>query len=202
MTGTIKFYNFEKGFGFIFCESTKEDVYFHINDWKNPSVPGGNDDVEFEIGKSQNGKSKAVNITLLKTGNDKRQENYAKNDDRVICPGCQKKIVPRLIICEGSVRRSVCPYCATEINKFSACFIATAVYEDYNHPQVIVLRSFRDKYLLTNQLGKKFVEKYYKYSPVFANYVKGKKILAYPIKKILDGFVYILNTLHGKLAQK
>ena len=43
------------------------------------------------------------------------------------------------------------------------CFIATAVYEDYNHPQVMVLRTFRDKYLLTNNLGTQFVNLYYKY---------------------------------------
>jgi hypothetical protein len=66
-----------------------------------------------------------------------------------------------------------------EVKKFykGFCFIATAVYEDYNHPQVMVLREFRDKYLLTNKLGTKFVNVYYKYSPVFADYVKGKKYL-------------------------
>lgn len=193
MKGTIKFYNSEKGFGFIFCEDTKEDVYFHINDWKNASVPNGNDDVEFELGKSQNGKSKALNITLLKSANDKRQENFSKNDDRVICPGCNKKIVPRITTFKGTPMHSFCPYCGVEVKKFykGFCFIATAVYEDYNHPQVMVLREFRDKYLLTNKLGTKFVNVYYKYSPVFADYVKGKKIFAYPIRKLLDGFVFL-----------
>ncbi len=190
--GTIKFYNSEKGFGFIFCEDNKEDVYFHINDWKNGSVPNGNDDVEFELSTSQNGKSKAINISLLKSANDKRQESYSRNDDRVICHGCGKRIVPRIITFKGSPTKSICPYCAAEIKKFSACFIATAVYEDYNHPQVMKLREFRDNHLLTNKLGIKFVNVYYKYSPKFADYVKGKKILAYPIKKLLDGFIYII----------
>lgn len=197
--GTIKFYNSEKGFGFIFCEDNKEDVYFHINDWKNASVPNGNDDVEFDLGKSQNGKSKAINITLLKSANDKRQENSSKNDDRVICPDCDKKIVPRVITDRGTPMRSICPYCATEIVKFyKGCFIATAVYEDYNHPEVMKLREFRDNYLLTNEAGKKFVRVYYKYSPKFADYVKGKKLLAYSIKKLLDGFIFILNKFKQK----
>lgn len=198
MRGTIKFYNTEKGFGFIFCEESKEDVYFHINDWKNGSVPNGNDDVEFELSKSQNGKSKATNVTLLKSANDKKQENYSKNDDREICPSCRKKIVPRLITYQGSIQRSVCPYCATEIKRFSNCFIATAVYEDYNHPKVKVLRTFRDDYLLTNELGTKFVEAYYKYSPKFADYIKGKKLFTYPIKMVLDGFVYILKRINKR----
>jgi hypothetical protein len=148
--------------------------------------------VEFELSKSQNNKPKAINITLIKSVNDKRQENYSKNDDRVVCPGCGKRIVPRIITFKGSPTNSICPYCATEIKKFNACFIATAVYEDYNHPQVKKLRDFRDNHLLTNDLGKEFVNFYYKYSPKFADYVKDKKILAYSIKKLLDCFIYLI----------
>ena len=198
MKGTIKFYNSEKGFGFIFCEDTIEDVYFHINDWKNASVPNGNDDVEFELGKSQNGKSKAINITLLKSANDKRQENFSKNDDRVICPGCGKKIVPRLVVYQGSPQKSLCPYCACVIKSFTRCFIATAVYGDCNHPKVITLRKFRDEHLLTNDYGIKFVEFYYKNSPKFADYIKDKKVLSYPIRKVLDMFSYLLEKLSSK----
>lgn len=40
--------------------------------------------------------------------------------------------------------RVICPGYATEIVKFyKGCFIATAVYEDYNHPEVMKLREFR-----------------------------------------------------------
>lgn len=191
MKGTVKFYNSEKGFGFIFCED-QTDVFFHINDWKNGSAPALDDDVEFEVIKEKQGKTKAVNIILFKSASDKKQAKFARSDDRIVCHGCGKRIVPRMITYRGTPEKSVCPYCAVEIQKFtSGCFIATAVYEDYNHPQVIVLRKFRDSYLLTNDLGKKFVTFYYKYSPGFANYVKGKKILSYPIKKLLDCFIYL-----------
>lgn len=191
MHGTIKFYNNEKGFGFIFTDEVVDDVYFHVNDWKNASVPCGNDDVEFELSKSQNGKSKAINIILSKSSSDKRQENFAKNDDRVICLGCNKKIVPRIITHYGKPINSLCPYCGTEVKKFSACFIATAVYEDYNHPNVIILRNFRDNYLLTNSIGSKFVQFYYRYSPKIANYIKDKKIFLYPIKRFLDLLIFL-----------
>jgi hypothetical protein len=51
------------------------------------------------------------------------------------------------------------------------CFIATAVYRDYDHRKVQLLREFRDQYLLTNSLGRMFVDMYYRYSPNVAKFV-------------------------------
>ncbi len=42
-----------------------------------------------------------------------------------------------------------------------ACFVATAVYGDINHPQVCALRRIRDKVLRRNVLGRAFVNFYY-----------------------------------------
>ncbi|UXC30533.1 cold shock domain-containing protein [Aliarcobacter butzleri] len=190
--GTVKFYNNEKGYGFIFCEVKKSDIYFYISDWNNPSVPTGNDDVIFDIHTSSNGKQKATNIILSKSANDKKRETFSKNDDRIKCPSCGKKIAPRIVTYAGKPTHSLCPYCASTVRDYrSGCFIATAVYKDYEHPQVKILRTFRDKYLLTNKVGKIFVKYYYKYSPSFANYVKDKPLLSIPIKKVLDFSIYI-----------
>lgn len=197
--GMVKFYSEEKGYGFIYHKYRQEDIFFHINDWKNPSVPCANDDVEFEIAEAtKQGKEKAINIILVKSSKEKKEENFAKNDDRVICPGCGKKIVPRLVVYQGSPQKSLCPYCACVIKSFTRCFIATAVYGDCNHPKVITLRKFRDEHLLTNDYGIKFVEFYYKNSPKFADYIKDKKVLSYPIRKVLDIFSYMLEKLSSK----
>lgn len=190
--GTIKFYNKEKGFGFIFINESTSDIYFHINDWKNPSIPCGNDDVEFELSNSNNGKAKAVNIKLIKSADAKNQEKYEKNDDRIICPECGKKIIPRITTYKGTPMHSLCPYCGAKVKQFyKGCFIATAVYKDYDHPQVVTLREFRDKHLLTNGIGSLFVKYYYKYSPRFANFIYNKKYWTTPIKVILDFFISI-----------
>jgi tetratricopeptide (TPR) repeat protein len=50
----------------------------------------------------------------------------------------------------------------------SACFIATATLGDYNHPDVRILRSFRDEILQPSSLGQLFVKWYYRYSPRLA----------------------------------
>jgi hypothetical protein len=51
------------------------------------------------------------------------------------------------------------------------CFIATAAYGSYMEPHVKTLRDFRDRVLLTNNVGWSFVKLYYTYSPSVANFI-------------------------------
>jgi hypothetical protein len=51
------------------------------------------------------------------------------------------------------------------------CFIATAAYGYYSAPQVQALRIFRDQFLLTNGIGRAFVEWYYTYGPSAATWL-------------------------------
>ncbi len=74
----------------------------------------------------------------------------------------------------------------------SACFIATAVYGSSEADEVIILRSFRDNFLLGNLIGKAFVNLYYKWSPHTINYIKKHNLIAALLKMILNRIVRII----------
>lgn len=74
-----------------------------------------------------------------------------------------------------------------------ACFIATAVYGDYDQENVRILREFRDKRLLTTFSGRLFVKTYYFCSPPIANFLRKHQRLAIPVRKALDNLVERIN---------
>ncbi len=72
------------------------------------------------------------------------------------------------------------------------CFIATAAYGSYLEPHVIILRAFRDRYLLTNPLGKAFVSFYYHYSPPIADYISRHDLLRSVARWMLTPVIFII----------
>lgn len=72
------------------------------------------------------------------------------------------------------------------------CYIATMAYGDYDHPQVLELRKFRDEFLDKFYLGKQFIKFYYKYSPKLVEKLKNKESINTAIRKALDQFVEII----------
>jgi hypothetical protein len=72
------------------------------------------------------------------------------------------------------------------------CFIATAAYGSDMAEEVLVLRQFRDQYLLKYSAGQKFVEMYYRYSPPLANYISKYDSLRAVIRWIIFVLVAVI----------
>ncbi len=77
------------------------------------------------------------------------------------------------------------------------CFIATAAYGSALHPQVTILREFRDKYLLTNAPGRVFVACYYSLSPPLANFIARHEALRILSRFMLTPIVMTVGYLPG-----
>lgn len=85
----------------------------------------------------------------------------------------------------------------------ASCFIATAAYGTPAAEEVVVLREFRDKHLLSSSAGRRFVDVYYTYSPAIAAYIAKREALkamvrmglgpvAYAVKHPLDAWVNLV----------
>lgn len=75
----------------------------------------------------------------------------------------------------------------------NGCYIATAIYNSYNCPEVWTLRRFRDNILLECLFGKIFVRIYYFISPTVVKYLGETKIFNITFKFVLNKLVLYLN---------
>ncbi|MBW2143254.1 MAG: hypothetical protein JRG75_02500, partial [Deltaproteobacteria bacterium] len=83
------------------------------------------------------------------------------------------------------------------------CFIATAAFGSPFETHVVILRQFRDAYLLPSGLGHVFVKCYYRYSPPIADFIAKHDSLRYTVRIALMplvGACYVL--LHTSLEHK
>lgn len=72
------------------------------------------------------------------------------------------------------------------------CFIATAAYGSYLDPHVMVLRTFRDRYLSTNVPGRFFVQLYYRHSPPLADYISRHEGIRMIVRWGLTPIIYAI----------
>lgn len=64
MTGTVKWYNSQKGYGFIAPENGSKDVFVHVSAVERSGIGTLNEGqrVSFDVERGQQGKSSAVNL--------------------------------------------------------------------------------------------------------------------------------------------
>ncbi|MBI4691005.1 MAG: right-handed parallel beta-helix repeat-containing protein [Nitrospirae bacterium] len=70
------------------------------------------------------------------------------------------------------------------------CFIATAAYGSGMEPEVMLLRKFRDRFLLTNTVGRVFVSGYYTLSPPIASFIRDHEAIKPVIRCALIPFIW------------
>ena len=75
------------------------------------------------------------------------------------------------------------------ISTATGCYIATMAYGDYDHPQVMELRKFRDEFLRKTLFGRYFIRIYYKYSPLLVVKLKDKPKINALIRRCLDQLI-------------
>jgi ribosomal protein L7/L12 len=67
----------------------------------------------------------------------------------------------------------------------SACFIATACYGSYDHPDVLTLRRWRDNHLQHTAPGRLFIDLYYRISPAIAHYLGRRSRLSDIVRRCI-----------------
>lgn len=72
------------------------------------------------------------------------------------------------------------------------CFIATAAYGSPLDPHLDSLRGFRDRFLLTNAVGRHLVSFYYRYSPPIANFIADRDWLRALVRAILTPIIFAI----------
>lgn len=75
------------------------------------------------------------------------------------------------------------------------CYIATAVYGDYDAAEVLVLRTFRDNVLKKTFAGRTFIKVYYAISPTFSKKLRHHSFINKIVKNLLDRWVHYLEKL-------
>ncbi len=66
------------------------------------------------------------------------------------------------------------------------CFVATAAYGQEDHPTVVLLREFRDRFLQKCYLGRCFIDTYYKVGPSLADLIRNRPWACFSVRVLLS----------------
>ncbi|MEW6346263.1 MAG: cold shock domain-containing protein [Paraburkholderia sp.] len=194
MRGTVKWFSQEKGFGFVVGQDNI-DYFVGVRDVSGTTLPENGDTVEFEITHGNRG-PRATKVTIIQRTATPAQTRHS-NDDRAICATCQKKMVPRMITYRGEPKKSVCPFCGATYKDFGWCFIATAVFGDYEAPEVLALRAFRDRVLSRSKVGRASISLYYQVSPPIADFLRTRPRSATAMRFVLLALIRVAKHCKG-----
>ncbi|RGH49656.1 hypothetical protein DW894_04500 [Ruminococcus sp. AM41-10BH] len=111
-------------------------------------------------------------------------DNFSGED--YICRNYNSSVFDNLV---DGIKKEMDEKEKTQEKSKEGCYIATAVYGDYDAPEVMVLRKFRDDILKKSLAGRLFIKIYYALSPKMAEKLKNHMFINKKVKMILDQIV-------------
>lgn len=115
MQGRVKTYSEAKRQGFITGDNAT-DYFFNINEVQGIELPHEGDRVCFL--PAANDKGPLATAVVIK----ERNPVYVQQgmDNKMTCPHCHERMVPKVIFEKGNAVRSVCSGCGGQIKDFDA----------------------------------------------------------------------------------
>lgn len=80
--------------------------------------------------------------------------------------------------------------CCVIESAFGGCYVATAAHGDFDAPEVVALRRYRDQRLLVRPLGRWFSAAYYRLGPYPAALIQRFPVLRAPARLLLRPAVW------------
>lgn len=77
----------------------------------------------------------------------------------------------------------------------ATCFVATAAYGEPNHPDVVLLRRFRDEKLSNSSTGRKFIAWYWRSGPKLARMIAWSPVLRRTARSALKPIVGLVKLI-------
>ena len=123
--------------------------------------------------------------------NDKPAESLSLDEDLASITEVTP-IKPKLPASQKTAAELAEEIISDKIAKKKFCFIATASYGSPMAQEVVILQSFRDKYLSRNSLGEKFIQAYYRFSPYLARQISQNKVLKLLTRCLLTPIILLI----------
>lgn len=98
-----------------------------------------------------------------------------------VCPKCMNTLRPYLSS-SGTSKTQNKPSQPGKSTSNDSCFIATACYGNYDAPEVVIFRQFRDNFLAHNLFGSYFIKYYYRWSPSLARWIKRHSFISMTVR--------------------
>lgn len=109
------------------------------------------------------------------------RDQFDNNASKVVFLNADYEVTIRARLETAAAKlKSIDPTYSTPLavaKKADSCFVVTATMGDFNHPNVTLLRRFRDEWILKRASGKRFVSWYYRHGPSIAHTISKSKAL-------------------------